>query len=194
MFSGKSSLSTTPLRNRSHSGNKPFGLRLNEHLAAIQIHLGIHPAHAHRFKIARRHEQQRLDGQRRVRREMQTEQRLVVVVADERVKLVVFLLLDLVFVPRPDRLHGVQPLGVQFNRERHKARIALDDALDGAFLREILRVVLEFQRDFGAARQIGGRRESRSRPCLRSSIASLCSSGANERLKTVTFFATMNAE
>jgi hypothetical protein len=94
--------------------------------------LRFHPAHAQRLEIPRRHEQQRLDGQRRVGREMQPVQRLVMVVADVGVKLVVLLLLDLVLVPRPDGLHGVEPLAVQLNRERHKTRIPLDDAFHRA--------------------------------------------------------------
>ena len=87
---------------------------------------------------------------------MQPEQRLLMVMADESIKLVVFLLLDLVFVPRPNCLHRVQAFGVQFNGEGHEAGIPLDDPLHSGRLREVLGVVFEFERDLRAARQIGG--------------------------------------
>ena len=138
---------------------QPLGLRLNQHLAAIQVYFGIHAPHAERLAVSLRHEQQRLNRQRRVRREMQPHQRRVVIVPDEFVKLVVFLVLDLVFAARPDRLERVEPVAVQCNRKRHETRIPLDDPLDRVAFRELLRVVLEFQRDLRAARQVRRRRD-----------------------------------
>jgi len=116
------------------------------------------------------------------------------VMADERVKLVVFLLLDVVLVPRPDGLNGVEPFAVQLDGKRHKARVSLNDPLDCAGLRELLRIVFEFQRDLGAARQIGGGREVVTAGAPRSSIASPVPAARTTGSAPSPFSPPMNAE
>ena len=120
-----------PLEKAEPFGEEPLGFSLDEYLPAVQVHLGLHPPHAHRFEVPLRHEEQGLDGDRGVRVEMQPEERLVMIVPDESVKLVVLLLLDLILAPGPNRLDRVEPLGVQLNGKRDEAGITLDDPLDG---------------------------------------------------------------
>ena len=54
-------------------------------------------------------------------------------------------------------MQSVDPVAVQFDRELDEIRIPLDDALDGERLGEVHRVVLQFEGDLRAARQLGGR-------------------------------------
>ena len=104
------------------------------------------------FEILRRDEQQRANRQRRVGIEMQPVKRRVLIVPDVFVKLVVFRVLDLRLVARPQRLDGVDFLPVHLDRQRHEVRVALDDPLDLPSLRKL--IVLQMHDDLRPARKV----------------------------------------
>jgi len=162
MLSGRSSLSTTALRKRKPVGEQTFRLSPESNFAAIQIHLGINPAHAERFfEIARRHQTAALEWRAaRPPRNANGTAGLSVIVANEGVKLVVFPSL-ISFLLRAQIASRIEALGVQLDRKGDETGIALDDMFDGAFLsRKSLASSFNSKSDLGAARQIGGGRDS----------------------------------
>ena len=142
-----------PLRQES------LGLGLDEHLAAIEMNFRLLADHAGHFQTARRHKEQRLNGDGRIGREMQAVLGWLVVMGEVLVELLIFLLLHLVLRTGPNGLHRVDPLAVQFQREGHEVGVPLDDAFQVAGLREFLGFVLEAEGDLSARGGVRSRLE-----------------------------------
>ena len=64
-----------------------FAVLIDQHLLAVEIDAGLHPAHAQDLEILLGHIDQGIDGQRRIGGKMQAVQRLVGGIADELVEI-----------------------------------------------------------------------------------------------------------
>jgi hypothetical protein len=137
MFSGRSSLSTTPFRKRSHSGSRVFRLGVDEDLAAVEGDALFEAGEAELLGVFLRDEEEGVDRERGVGAEMQAEAGLVEGVGLELVELGVFLVLDLVLAAQPEGLDGVDAFAVEVDRERDEGAVALEDFLHLPVLGEV---------------------------------------------------------
>ena len=135
---------TQPLRKQS------LGLGLDKNLLAVEIDLGLHAPQAHALQIHLGNEEQGLNGQRGIGSKMEAKQRRLMVVADELIKLVVFLVLNLIPTPGPQCLNCIEPLPIQLNRKGHERRVALDDGLNLRGFSEMTGFLLKVQGDLGS--------------------------------------------
>ena len=111
--------------------------RLDEDLAAVKVHFRFAAAQRPKLVALARHEEQRANRERRVRREVQPVERRFGVVRDVFVEFLVVALADLAFVLRPERLHGVHLLAVQLDGKGNEIRVVLDDLLDPRSARKL---------------------------------------------------------
>ena len=112
------------------------------------------PAEAEQLEVRGRAVEDRAELDRRVGRQVEVPERLLLgVVGQVLVELGVLLLGHLALGLDPDRLLVVDDLAAHPDRVRDEARVPPDDLLDPPVVGEVLGVLLEVQDDLGAARQ-----------------------------------------
>ena len=116
---------------------------VDQDLPAVERHGRLKPGKAHLLRVALGNEEQGVDRDRRIRAEMEPEPGRLRVVGLELVELVVLLVLDLAFAPKPERLDRVDPLSIQVDWKRDKRAVPLQDLPDPPFLAEFGALVLQ---------------------------------------------------
>ena len=165
-FSGKSSESTSPRRNRRYSGTSSRQSLCTSTRLAQRFRPCSSRAKPRCSRFVGRAVDDRAELDRRVGRQVQVPERLFLgVVRQVLVKPGVLLLGDLALGLDPDRLLIVDDLArrTQPDRIGNEAGIAPDDLLDPPRRGEVLGVFLEMKDDLGAARQRSFDRRDRER-------------------------------
>ncbi len=126
---------------------------VDEHFLAVEIDTGLHPAHAHIFKVVLGYKEEGIDGQRRISGKMETEGGLIIGIADELIEFVVLFVCDFAFGAAPDGLNCVDLFPFNVDRKGDKGGVLLDDAFQGELLAVLLSVVFQLNNDLGAPMQ-----------------------------------------
>ena len=145
-----------PLEEAEPLGQQVLRLGVDQDLAAVEGNAGFRAGEAELLGVFLRDEEQRVDRERGVGREMQAQPRFIEGVGLELVELRVFLLGDLGLVAQPHCLDGVDALAIERDRERDESAVALEDFLHLPLLAVVAAVVLQLDDDADAATLVRG--------------------------------------
>ncbi len=132
-------------------GEEVLGFGIDEDLAAVERDGGFEAGHAELLGVVLGNEEEGVDLERSVGREVETQAGLVVGVRLELVELGVLLVGDLGLGAKPDGLDRVDVFAVQVDREGDEGAVAFEDLLNAALGCELAAVVLQLDDDLRAA-------------------------------------------
>ena len=128
-------------------GKKSLRFGIDENLAAIKRHSGLHLTKAKPLMIFVGSKKKSIDVDGRIRTEVKGMTWFIDGMRAVLVELLVVFLRDVVLGLEPDCFDGIDPLTVDLEREGHEAGVLGNDPFDRFLLREVFFIFLEVDHD-----------------------------------------------